>query len=112
MAPGGLSAVPAPLPVEAPGGGPHCTGAVDWVQPWFAPWRGVGAPLAAAAQRTGHWPDSLNAAGLAPVRFVPQTELPEGVAYESHIHATGAVPTRENLHDFFNALCWMRFPQT
>ncbi|NIC42590.1 DUF3025 domain-containing protein, partial [Aquabacterium sp. A08] len=32
--------------------------------------------------------------------------------YESHIHATGAVPTRENLHDFFNALCWMRFPQT
>ncbi len=49
---------------------------------------------------------------LAPVRFIPQAELPPGVAYESHIFATGCVPTRDNLHDFFNALCWMRFPQT
>ena len=24
----------------------------------------------------------------------------------------GTVPTRDNLHDFFNGLCWMRFPQT
>ena len=54
----------------------------------------------------------LNEQGQAPVRFVPQAELPEGTAYESHIFATGGVPTRNNLHDFFNALCWMRFPQT
>jgi hypothetical protein len=25
---------------------------------------------------------------------------------------TGQCPTRENLHDFFNGLCWLRFPQT
>lgn len=46
------------------------------------------------------------------MRFVPQAELPEGRAYESHIFETGGVPTREGLHDFFNALCWMRFPAT
>lgn len=43
---------------------------------------------------------------------MPQAELTEGVAYEAHIFATGDVPTREGLHDFFNALCWMRFPAT
>jgi hypothetical protein len=54
----------------------------------------------------------LNALGQAPVRFVPQSALPPGVPYESYIHATGQVPTRNHLHDVFNALCWMRFPQT
>ncbi len=43
---------------------------------------------------------------------MPQAELPEGRAYEAHIFTTGGVPTREGLHDFFNALCWMRFPAT
>lgn len=57
-------------------------------------------------------PAALNGLGQAQVRFVPQADLPEGAAYESHIFATGGVPTRYNLHDFFNALCWMRFPQT
>ena len=47
-----------------------------------------------------------------PLQFIPQDELPEGVAYESHIsHAAGKVPTRENLHDFFNALVWLSFPR-
>ncbi|XQM35197.1 DUF3025 domain-containing protein [Cupriavidus sp. H19C3] len=52
-----------------------------------------------------------NARGL-PLRFVPQHELPAGIAYESHIFATGAVPTRANLHDTFNALMWRHFPAT
>jgi len=46
------------------------------------------------------------------VRFVPQSDLPEGEAYESHVFRTGCCPTRNNLHDFFNALCWIRFPQS
>lgn len=49
-------------------------------------------------------------AARAPVRFVPQADLPEGMAYEAFIGETGQVPTREGLHDFFNALCWMHFP--
>ena len=44
--------------------------------------------------------------------FVPQAQLPVGEAYESFIYNTHCVPTRENLHDFFNALCWFRFPKT
>jgi hypothetical protein len=43
--------------------------------------------------------------------FVPQHELKGAQAYESHIFRTGTCPTRENLHDFFNGLCWLRFPQ-
>ena len=44
--------------------------------------------------------------------FVPQSDLPEGTAYEQHIFSTGCVPTRDNLHDFFNGLVWLRFPLT
>src|SRR5690606_3794161 len=76
-----------------------------------------------AFQRVGagaSLPQALNeqaGAGLfsgasRPLRFVPQGELPEGVAYESHIFETGCVPTRGNLHDFFNGLIWLRFPRT
>ena len=53
---------------------------------------------------------ALNAHGSAPVRFVPQSDLPPGKAYEQFIFERGSVPTRDNLHDFFNGLCWMRFP--
>lgn len=43
------------------------------------------------------------------MRFVPQTELPGGEAYESFVFRTRRVPTRENAHDFFNGLAWLRF---
>ncbi|MEK9803494.1 MAG: DUF3025 domain-containing protein, partial [Curvibacter sp.] len=33
-------------------------------------------------------------------------------AYERFIFETGQVPTREGLHDFFNGLIWLQFPQT
>jgi hypothetical protein len=46
-----------------------------------------------------------------PISFVPQEDLPEGTAYEQHIGATGGVPTRDNLHDFFNGLVWLTFPR-
>jgi hypothetical protein len=44
------------------------------------------------------------------VTFVPQSALPEGQAYEDFIFKTAQVPTRDGLHDFFNGLCWQRFP--
>jgi hypothetical protein len=46
------------------------------------------------------------------VRFVPQSALPLGQAYEQFIFDSGQVPTRENLHDLFNGLCWRQFPRT
>ena len=46
------------------------------------------------------------------VEFVPQSKLPADIAYEAFIFSHKRVPTRDNLHDFFNGLCWLRFPQT
>ena len=72
---------------------------------------GVWRPAHGRAGRRAVAP-ALNALGDAPVRFVPQLALPAGVAYEAYIHAHCAVPTRDNLHDFFNGLMWLRFPCT
>ncbi|MEN9384698.1 MAG: hypothetical protein RL323_1841 [Pseudomonadota bacterium] len=90
----------------------HFSQQIDWSQPWLQPLRNLGEGLAQAALARQNLPAALNACGLAAVQFVPQAELPEGVAYEAHIHQTARVPTREGLHDFFNALCWMRYPHT
>jgi hypothetical protein len=46
------------------------------------------------------------------MRFVPQSALPDGEAYESYIFNSKQCPTREGLHDFFNGLMWHRFPRT
>ena len=62
--------------------------------------------------------DELNAAAAGirtesgqQVRFVAPTAEPG--PYEMRVHATGRVETRpENLHDWFNALCWLAFPRT
>ena len=83
---------------------------IDWDAPWLADWRALGEPIARQVAAGLPQPEVLSAASGAPVRFVPQSDLPEGQAYEDFIFATGQVPTREGLHDFFNALCWMHFP--
>lgn len=89
--------------------------AVDWARPWLA----SVAPLARAlAAHDGlHAALTARAAGLAtagghPLRFVDQSRLPDGTAYETFIAETGQVPTRDNLHDYFNALVWLAFPRT
>jgi hypothetical protein len=107
---------------------------IDWSQPWFAPWRELGEPTAQLALKQQSVADALNSTrdGLAlgdanatkqertaattneqlkEVKFVPQSALPEGQAYEDFIFKTSQVPTRDGLHDFFNGLCWHRFPQ-
>lgn len=84
---------------------------IDWAAPWLADWRALGEPIAQQVSAGVSQPEALNAAAHAPVRFVPQADLPEGQSYEAFIRTTGQVPTREGLHDFFNALCWMHFPQ-
>ncbi|MGU7770947.1 DUF3025 domain-containing protein [Burkholderia sp. MR1-5-21] len=100
---------------------------IDWSAPWLAgfdePGRAVhtaaldGAPaLLAALNRAAHARRAERVTALVsgrgePLRFVPQADLPAGVAYETHIAATGGVPTRHNLHDFFNALVWFAYPR-
>ncbi|WP_234263917.1 DUF3025 domain-containing protein [Hydrogenophaga sp. NFH-34] len=85
----------------------------DWSQPWNAAFATAGAAVCAACARGVPLPQALTQqVGAAGPRFVPQGELPEGMAYEQFIFETGAVPTREGLHDFFNGLVWQRFPAT
>jgi len=91
--------------------------AIDWTAPWLAPWRAQGQPLAAQVLDGAACAQALNGQCAvsrlaAQVRFVPQQALPSGEAYEAFIYRTRQVPTREGLHDFFNGLCWLHFPQT
>jgi hypothetical protein len=87
--------------------------AIDWAQPWLAPYRGHGEGVAQAVQQAASVAAALSASrpGNAPA-FVPQDALPAGQAYEAHIFETRSVPTRDNLHDFFNGLVWCAFPHS
>ncbi len=71
-----------------------------------------------------HWPslDALSAYAKAlnlanhrglPIRFVVPPE-DESVAthYEKRIAESGEIATRENWHDFFNAMQWLTFPKS
>lgn len=97
-----------------------------WSAPWFAPYRPLLAHVGddALAGRWARCIEGLNAlaeqAGLRndndrPVRFV-DAGAAGGKAYEAHIWATGAVPTRVGeaggWHDLFNALAWLTCPRT
>lgn len=89
---------------------------IDWQQPWYDAVRPAYARLPAHddgfidAFNAGAQQLDLRNAGGQPVRFIPQAALPEGRAYEEFIGATGQVPTRANLHDYFNGLVWQTFP--
>ncbi|MDR3371521.1 DUF3025 domain-containing protein [Rhodoferax sp.] len=93
---------------------------INWRAPWLSPWRTLGEPAAHLVLAGMPQPEALNnvaqalwpAPGQAPVRFVPQSDLPPGMAYEQYIFDSGGCPTRKGLHDFFNALAWMNFPLT
>ena len=89
--------------------------AIDWQAPWLAPLQALGrqvhdqvlggAGVARALQEVAA------AHGLLPGwQFVEQLQLPAGQAYEEFIHSRRSIPTRDNLHDFFNGLIWLHWP--
>ena len=82
---------------------------VDWSRPWLAPYSNLSTDSRSGSVQSVA--ALLNASPHAPLTFVDQSALPLGTAYEQFIFETGSVPTRNNLHDFFNGLCWLRFPQ-
>ena len=87
---------------------------IDWTQPWYSSVRAAGVKI-----KISDWISEVNRQatdlsiknhrGLS-LSFVNQAELPENLAYEAFISSTGKVPTRDNTHDFFNALVWLNFP--
>lgn len=88
---------------------------IDWQEPWLAQLRHFAEPITASKD----WRCALNEVatqnGLSnhrgqQIKFVPQADLPARMAYEQFISESGCVPTRDNLHDFFNALIWLAFP--
>src|SRR5579864_8492644 len=94
---------------------------IDWSTPWFAQFaaRGVrwqqaalASGAALLAEMNADARHSSQTTGLGErLAFIAQEDLPAGSAYEAHIASTGCVPTRHNLHDFFNALVWFQFPR-
>ena len=88
---------------------------IDWSAPWLTPFAGLGQAVATS----GDWRQALNqAAATANVRNFNDHRIifcePDVVAdepYEAGIARTGRVPTRSNLHDFFNALIFLHFPR-
>lgn len=88
---------------------------IDWHRPWLEPFLTIAQTI---ISRTD-WRAALNAraatACLAnhlglPLQFVGQSDLPVDMAYEWFISTTGRIPTRHNLHDFFNAMVWLNYP--
>jgi hypothetical protein len=72
------------------------------------PWLGIERTLAALnreAEARG-----LRTENGIPVRFVPPAA--KDAYYEVKVYRSGEVETRpDNVHDFFNALAWLAFPQ-
>jgi hypothetical protein len=72
------------------------------------PWLGIERTLASLnreAQTRG-----LQTENAIPVRFVPPAT--KDAYYEVKVYRSGEVETRpDNVHDFFNALAWLAFPQ-
>jgi Protein of unknown function (DUF3025) len=91
--------------------------AIDWSAPWLSPYKPIGIRLAEAVVLGSPVHKALNDALDSnphidcPVRFVPQEDSQGAAAYESFIWQTKTVPTRDNLHDFFNGLVWLHFPK-
>ena len=98
-----------------------CFAAIDWSAPWFAQFAECGerwqraaltSYAALLAEMNADACETRQTTGRAQrLAFIAQDELPPGAAYEAHIASTGCVPTRHNLHDFFNASMWFAFPR-
>ena len=78
------------------------------------PYQALGVQIMAqpAAASVAVQLNALNSQQDCGRRFVPQTDLPVGEAYEAFIARTGCVPTRDHLHDALNGLVWHRFAHT
>ncbi len=87
---------------------------IDWARPWLAalaPQRLAleGEHARAALSEQAHARGLVSGQGK-PLSFVVADDAGD-VPYELHIARTGRVPTRDNLHDLFNAAVWLTLPR-
>jgi hypothetical protein len=90
--------------------------AIDAKQPWFQPygqWLDAGMQALQSGANAATILSSLREQRRdeAGPQFVAASSMPPGEAYEAFVARTGSVPTRDNLHDFFNGLVWLQFTQ-
>lgn len=89
--------------------------AIDWSRPWLSCLACAGRTMAQRIAKgmpvylalNDRLPPALSDHGW---HFLPQEALPPGQAYEAFIHRERGIPTRDNLHDFFNGLIWLHWP--
>lgn len=89
---------------------------IDWYVPWLAQLSMLGRQTHALVQRGMTVAKALQQVAAAHDllqgwQFVGQQQLPAGQAYEAFIHDRRCIPTRDNLHDFFNGLIWLHWPR-
>ena len=89
---------------------------IDWQAPWLAHMQALGRQVQALVQQGASVAQALQSTArshglLAGWQFVDQQLLPAGQAYESFIRDRHCIPTRDNLHDFFNGLIWLHWPR-
>lgn len=91
----------------------------DWSAPWWQPWASNAMQLADLVASGLPTSSALNAmvatqasahAVTRPL-FVPQSAMPAGAHYEDYIFSSKQCPIRADIHDFFNGLVWLQFPQ-
>jgi len=85
----------------------------DWDEPWLTPLADIGRRVSCtdwrgALNHASKERDLRNFSGKSVV--FTAGDAAAGEPYESFIARTGCVPTRDNLHDFFNALILLHFP--
>jgi hypothetical protein len=89
----------------------------DYAHPAFEPYRDLLALLEgrrglAALNEMAERLDARHTHTAKALRFASLPGACAAAEYEQGIAASGNVPTREdNLHDFLNALVWLRFPE-
>jgi hypothetical protein len=82
------------------------------LKPWLDRFQATDWPDLATLNQFAKAQNLRNAIAL-PIRFTPQNSACGQHDYETRIHASGLVPSRErNWHDLFNALTWLAFPAT
>jgi Protein of unknown function (DUF3025) len=89
---------------------PGVVAAIDWSRPWFAPYRERGEAVTARIGDGLSVAQALNRERMASSPQFTGEAAQGSEAYEAFIARSDCVPTRDNLHDLFNGLVWLRFP--